>query len=649
MSFLMAQISLFASECEQQFLADRYGEAYECFVQTDSSIGNLSVDFQLFIIETTIEKGDFIKAMKLLNEHKEIVPDGNYQEGRLSHLAGLCHFYLADYPKALESYFSSVDKYFECDSLAIMADVYLNIGTVYSKLEQTDEVYKYYNKALELFSSENNLDGIARSMNNLGIYYRNTFNFDSAVQCFDSSLIINTQLVNYAEIAAIYNNKGIIFDMKGDPDKALTNFKNSLDLNKKYGVGTAIGDSYLQIGSFFNSVWEYDSALVYLNKAKIEGERQRSLDLLQQVYYQIYVAKKNLGDARSALLAYETYTRVHEKLNNEESVKQLTRVEMQYQFRQARKEQEYQILKQRVVIYVSLFGLVVMLGVAGLLLRSYRVKQRDNLVLEKKNNQIIAQRDEILFQKKEITDSIEYASRIQQAVLPQKQVRERLLSEHCVFYKPRNIVSGDFYWLAEDDEEVYLAVADCTGHGVPGAFMSLLGISFLNEIFSSSKKMSPSILLGDLRDKIISYLHQTGETGGNKDGMDMGLVSVDFKTLKVKYSGAYNSLYVVRNGELIEHKADRMPVSYYLKLQDYSEIEFQGERGDVLYMFSDGFADQFGGPNGKKFKYKTFKQMLVECAQLPVDAQNSYLDKRFNDWKLDYEQIDDVVVVGLKL
>jgi serine phosphatase RsbU (regulator of sigma subunit) len=270
--------------------------------------------------------------------------------------------------------------------------------------------------------------------------------------------------------------------------------------------------------------------------------------------------------------------------------------------------------------------------------------------IEAQRNELEAQRDEILNQKDDITDSITYASRIQKAMLPMNEHFDKSFKDYFILYKPRDIVSGDFYWIAEYPEKIYFAAADCTGHGVPGAFMSMLGISSLNEIISGDKqKLTAAKILNLLREKIKFSLHQTGKTGETKDGMDITLCILDKKTLTLEYAGAFNPLYHFRNRELTEYKADRMPIGiYHVEKETFTNHEITIMPGDTIYLFSDGYADQFGGPAQTKFKSTNLKKLLTEIVNQPMGKQKEILEEKFNQWKGNLYQVDDIIVIGIK-
>ena len=272
-----------------------------------------------------------------------------------------------------------------------------------------------------------------------------------------------------------------------------------------------------------------------------------------------------------------------------------------------------------------------------------------NIEIEAQRDLATHQRDQISQQKKEIEDSIYYAERIQRSLLPSKVILESIVPDYFIMFRPRDIVSGDFYWSSRMNGKLIVTAADCTGHGVPGAFMSMLGIAYLNEIVNKLKDLNANEILNYLRDKIIHALGQTGKEGESKDGMDMALCIIDPEEKTMEFSGANNPLYLVRNGKLIETKGDKMPVAIHEKMVSFSNHEIKLENGDNIYLFSDGYADQFGGPKGKKFMYKPMKRLLEQIAHHPMPDQQKILEKTIDDWQGPYEQIDDIVFIGIKI
>ncbi len=272
--------------------------------------------------------------------------------------------------------------------------------------------------------------------------------------------------------------------------------------------------------------------------------------------------------------------------------------------------------------------------------------RRENLLFQKA---ILKQKDIIEEKQKEILDSINYAKRIQFSLLASESLLNRNLPEHFVLFKPKDVVSGDFYWATPTPEGFVFITADCTGHGVPGAFMSLLNISKLSQAINENKITRPDLILNNIRIEIIKALNTEGSEE-SKDGMDAVLCKLDVKNLKLQYAAANNAFYIIRNNELLICKADKMPVG---KGHDdsisFTFNEIALEKGDVIYTFTDGYADQFGGPKSKKFKYKQLENILMSICSLPLKEQSMILNQKFEDWKGSLDQVDDVLIIGVKI
>ena len=307
--------------------------------------------------------------------------------------------------------------------------------------------------------------------------------------------------------------------------------------------------------------------------------------------------------------------------------------------------------------WVAIAAFLVLLAVTA---KFYIDKRRDNQKLAEKNNaltlaheEISTQKEEIASQNDKIIESILYAQKIQQAVMPTVDYFDQYLPEHFIMLKPRDIVSGDFYWGTHIGDKFVYTAADCTGHGVPGAFMSLLGITFLNEIAgrSNSKFVTAAGILTSLRLKIITYLHQTGKEGEQQDGMDIALCVYDKNGSKLQYAGAFNPLVIIRDGNLTQYDADEMPIGYYANQSDrFTNHVIEIQPGDMTYMFTDGYADQFGMVDGRKKKYlvKRFKDFLLQIYNLDMQEQERRLDENLAQWRGDLKQLDDVLVFGTR-
>ncbi len=319
------------------------------------------------------------------------------------------------------------------------------------------------------------------------------------------------------------------------------------------------------------------------------------------------------------------------------------------------------IEKQKLILYFVILALLLVSFLGYYIYRGYKIKKEANIRLEEKNRTIsmqkdeiekqrdlaAAQRDQIAYQKKHITDSIMYAKRIQTALIPSLELFSDKL-EHFVLYKPLAIVSGDFYWVASVGNQQVIIAADCTGHGVPGAFMSMLGITLLNEIVTGKHIMMPDQIIENLRQGIIKSLNQVAEEDSIKDGMDIAVCLVDFDKNLLWYAGANNPLYLVRGGELTHYRADKMPVAIHYRMTPFTLNKIELQKGDAFYIFSDGFSDQFGGPKQKKFMSLQLRETLVAMSGKPMLQQGERLNEIFEEWRGESPQVDDVTLIGIR-
>ena len=352
-------------------------------------------------------------------------------------------------------------------------------------------------------------------------------------------------------------------------------------------------------------------------------EKRSSLNAWHHNYREAY------NDSEASKSAYDNVANIN-------TAKAFTQKSMQYEFAQ---QQQQQAFRNRIMRFS-----IIALFVGILLIGAFGYAQFRRFVEKKKANALLAK------QQEEITDSIWYASLIQRASLPAKDYIDTVLSDYFIFYKPRDIVSGDFYWINRINNLIIVGVADCTGHGVPGAFVSMLGISSLNLISTNMEIPKADEILNILRHDVIKTLNPEGCIDCLKDGMDISLAIIDCEKMEVEYAGAYNSLYLVRNGQLHEKKADRMPVGVYDKDNiPFTASRFNYKKDDIIYLFTDGYSDQFGGEKNSKFKSKNFKALLTSNSTESMPEQSRLLEQAHLDWRGDYPQIDDILVVGIRL
>ncbi|MFP4604852.1 MAG: SpoIIE family protein phosphatase [Bacteroidales bacterium] len=325
------------------------------------------------------------------------------------------------------------------------------------------------------------------------------------------------------------------------------------------------------------------------------------------------------------------------------------------------KEVDHEVFEQDIIDFIEKpfkeESLLIRIRSVLNLVESYRAIEKQKIEIEKRNHKIKKQHEDVLLQKniitqknEEIMADLRYSQRIQQAMLPSKDQVKKILPQHFIVNFPKNVVSGDFYWLNKNKDLITIAVGDCTGHGVSGALMHMMGVIFLNEIIKKQQGSNPGSILEQLRNKVMSSLHQTGKYGEAQDGMDISLCILDNKSKVLYFAGANNPVYIVNNKNFEEIRADRMPVGININYdKPFTTKKIQLEKGDSIYMFTDGYADQFGGPKGKKFRYKYFKELIVSINGSPMSTQKKIMEQTFLKWKGQHEQVDDVLIMGIKI
>ncbi|MFC2098359.1 tetratricopeptide repeat protein [Bacteroidota bacterium] len=590
------------------------------------------------------------------------------QRATLLNNIGVVYKTMGEYDKAIEYYQENLKIQEAGKNLLKMAWARANIANVYFAFEiDFGKALEYYQVSLDLFltysqdapGEEQGIMGLAQTYMNMGIVYKELDSIDNALENFIRSLEYFESLENRAGIAASQRNLGSVYMQQGNYEEALYAVQGSLDYYREIGQRKEEAEDLKNLGKIHYRMKNYSQALDYMNQSL---EISRELDLKREMF-DVYRDKSNLyrdrGEFRLALESYELYTALKDSSIREENLNQISELETKYQTERVEREnvllntqndlQEATIKNQRIFLF-SVIGIsVIILGFGFVVYRQYQEKKRANVLLNEQNIEIKEQRDQIFQQKQEITDSIQYASRIQNAILPPEAMLSKL-QDHFILFKPRDIVSGDYYWMTLKDNKTIVAAADCTGHGVPGAFMSMLGISFMNEIVNKSDETQANEIMNQLRGNVIESLGQTGVEGEAQDGMDMALCVIDTNAMKVQFSGAYNPLYLIRNNELLEFKPDKMPIGIHREKSDpFSNHEIDVEVGDVMYMFSDGYVDQFGGPRQKKFMTKNFKELLLRINKKPLKEQRDILDNTIEEWMGSVEQIDDIIVMGLRI
>lgn len=444
-----------------------------------------------------------------------------------------------------------------------------------------------------------------------------------------------------------------------DYSKSLVYIIKAKELYEK--IGNVYGQSLVlnNIGDYYSKIGNEERALEYYKLGLEKGKLIEANEHVIQSYKGISNSYKKAGDYKLALVYHEYFQELNDSIYNVESSNQIA--EMQARFDSERDAQEIALLTKDKKIQedeLNRQSLITrsIIGVGGLLLvltivliRGISQKKKANKELDLKNQKIELAYNIIEDQHKDIKDSINYAKRIQEAILPPASIVKQLFPQSFVLYMPKDVVSGDFYWVEPWGEKVFFAAVDCTGHGVPGAFMSIVGYNLLDKAVNELGLSRPSLVLNSLSKEIGKTLRQTGSDSEVKDGMDLAVCALNPKTLMLEYAGAFNPLYIVRDGKIIETASDKIPIGTYMDgdFKNYTNHEIQLQKGDTIYIFTDGYADQFGGEKGKKFKYKSLQQLLISLQGKPMAEQKDILYTTIQNWKGNLEQVDDILVMGV--
>lgn len=548
--------------------------------------------------------------------------------------------------------------------------------------EQYEKSQEYLVKGLKIARIYNDTTDLSFLLNNLGIVTKNLGDLEKSIEYYNEGLSIAKLTGNLRrEGDLVFNLANVEFKL-GNKEKGFQLLERSTQIAKLIGGERDLALEYYNIGYWHGEFKDYNQAIQYSLKAMALAEETEYLDVLEassEVLANTYAEK---GDYRNAFKYKELTDFYADSIKQMSDKNALLEVENQFELekiaykdsldeekRALGIEHKQKLTQQKVKARENLLWTAA--GVLVIILLTLIQLFRTNKKVKVKNEVITKQKDEIEDQHKEITDSINYAQKIQSALIAGNEEWNKISAEHFILFKPKDVVSGDFYWAyhSDEDNKAIWVTADCTGHGVPGAFMSMLGIGFLNEIIVENGNRNGSEILNQLRSKIINALQQKGSEKQQKDGMDLALCIWDKTNNTLEFTGANNNLYLIRKSEkldlekfdkqlshpsnglsLIELKANKMPVGFQSDIHENFKSEIiQLNKGDYLVTFTDGYADQFGGEKGKKLKYKPFKEMLLENHDKPMRSQSNILDEAFQNWRGDLEQVDDVCVIGVRI
>jgi serine phosphatase RsbU (regulator of sigma subunit) len=548
-------------------------------------------------------------ALKYLSEAFQWFTNNKGEKGyaRAILLKGNIFESFGDYEKTLSLWLEAYKVSREINDIESEGESCSQLGLIYSRLCDFRKALEYFDKGLRIREELGDENAVASSLNRIGMVLRQTNKHEESLEYYFRSLEIRKRNKQISAIPwTLLGIANTYEDMKMYPE--------SLDYYDRGMTGSdkrCILQCLLGSGRVYSQTGEAEKAETRLTESLRMAQDLKSLALEAEIHSALASHYELSGQPAKALKSFKQFLKAKESYQSSETRSRLSNIEVAHAIEKS--EQEKEIYR----------------------LRHVELKQAYDIIEEK---------------NRDITASINYSRRIQNAILPDLKEMKGVYNKCFILYIPKDIVSGDFYWFNRKDDKLIIVAGDCTGHGVPGALMSMLGISFLEEIVNKQGIMESGEILNELRNEIQRALHQKGADEEAKDGMDISLCVIDRKKNIIQYSGAYNNLYLIRDGELTEYQADRMPIGIFnLSGKNFASQNIPSIPGDLIYMLSDGYADQFGGPHNKKFQYSSLKNLLIEIHKSPLQKQKQILEKRFLEWKGDYAQIDDVLIIGFRI
>ncbi len=610
-----------------------------------------------------VQTGQTTKAIEILHEcliYFGSIGDLINQSNCISNLAYIYQDQ-GDISNSLKQNFEALKIREKLNDTLDLGYSYINIGSLYQQQKDTAKAREFYRKALKSFSSTKNKRGLAYSYNSLGSSFTSYKDTTMGFMYYRKSAAISKELEDKLALANVITNIGRAYVQNSFPEIGIKYLLQGLEINKSTNNRKGVGACLCNIGVILRDQKKFSEAINYGKEAVSIAQELGLIEDLRNASELLYTCYKSTNNNSEALKMHELMITSRDSLVNQKNRKAAIYSQFQYDF--DKKESKITAEKDKIlleanaekrrqyIIVISVcFILLVVIIFSGFLMRSRKQIQKANITILAQKEEVEEQKHLVDEKNKEITESINYAKRIQQTLLASKTLLSNNLENYFVYFNPKDIVSGDFYWATRTEDKFYLIVADSTGHGVPGAFMSLLNIGFLSEAIKERSILSCDEILNYVRKRLVESLAFDNSTEGNNDGMDCCLMAFDMKNKALEFACANNPIVIIRQNKLIEFDPDKMPVGRSPK-QDlpFTKHTIQLEKGDRVYAFTDGYSDQFGGPKGKKFRHKNFEELLLSFNEISMEEQQQAIQSRFEEWKGDLDQIDDVLVFGLKI
>ncbi|NUM50323.1 MAG: SpoIIE family protein phosphatase [Flavobacteriales bacterium] len=499
---------------------------------------------------------------------------------------------------------------------------------------------------------------LSAALNNLGYVYENKGQIKNSLIYYQKALKIDEEIGDKYAMAYNLNNIGGVYLNRGQIENGLKYYHKSLKIREEIGDKTGMANSLNNIGIIYNNQGQIENALEYAHKGMLLAKELGFPKFIKSASELLYKLYKKQNKGMEALEMYQLYIAMRDSTNNLETqaivIKQQTQYEYEKQKALDDAEHEKQLAiekeakaKQKVITFATVGGLILVAIFLVFVFNRLQVTRKQKNVIEEQKTVVEKAHHELEEKNKEIMDSITYAKRIQSAILPPTKLVKEYLRESFILYKPKDIVAGDFYWMEHKNGKILFAAADCTGHGVPGAMVSVVCNNGLNRSVREHGLTDPGKILDKTREIVIQEFEKSDEDV--KDGMDISLCGLDLNNKTLSWSGANNPLWIIRNNEILEYKADKQPIGKYAESKPFTTHQIQLGKGDSIYIFTDGYQDQFGGEKGKKFKAAKLRELLLSIQHEPMEKQRELIDQAFEAWKGSLEQVDDVCVIGVRV
>jgi len=584
----------------------------------------------------------------------------------------IAYINLTEHSKGIESLFKSVKIWKELKKDTDLASTYSNIGNAYAMMGEFDKALHYFESALEIKNKNGDAEDIAYTLGNMGNVYFSLGELEKALSYYEKSVVTFHEAGNLYGEANFSGNVGMVYATMKNFDKAEEYIRKSIEQRTTMGDEPGLAYAYNSLSTLYFDKGNYSKAIEFAGKSLAHARKSEAQDIRSITLKLMSDIYEHQSDFKNALKYYKEYAQLIDTIKNDEKKNEVTKRELNFEYEKklaadsvktAEEKKvtdatiaanEAQLEQEQTQRYALYGGLGFLFLFSGVMFNRFRVTQRQKKLIEIQKSEVETQRNFAQHQKemveeknKEILDSITYAKRLQEAILPPLRLVREYLPDSFILYKPKDIVAGDFYFMEPVGKKIIFAAADCTGHGVPGAMVSVVCSNALNRTVKEFGITEAGKILDKVRELVLETFSRS--ESDVKDGMDISLCVLDTVTNELHWSGANNPLWIIRNNKICDFKPNKQPIGKSADAAPFKDENIKLEKGDLIYIFTDGYEDQFGGEKGKKFKSANMKKLLLSIQHESMDSQRQKINFSFEEWKGELEQVDDVCIIGVRL